>query len=71
MKQITISGKKYTVGDEYCVWWDTGTVNPNGGYMARILKIIPYTGPYDFIKCIFRLTSMSTSKGYTHMSIEG
>lgn len=58
------------VGDLYPVWWDTEDGRPAGQHMARILEILPYRGPFDFIKCIYRLHAPSTKKGRIDMSIE-
>ena len=58
------------VGDLYPVWWETNDVRPAGSHMARIIEILPYKGPFDFIKCIYRLTAPNTKRGWLDMAIE-
>ncbi len=70
MKEITIRGILYKVGDDYPVWWDTNDGRASGKHMARILEIKAYTGHYKFIKCIFKLTANTLSSSI-EMCIEG
>lgn len=58
------------VGDLYPVWWDTEDGMPGGQHKARIIEILPYKGPFKFIKCIYRLHAPHTKKGRLDMSIE-
>jgi hypothetical protein len=41
-----------------------------GPNVSTILEVRPYTGPYDFIACIFKLTAPNTRRGWMEMSIE-
>jgi hypothetical protein len=46
--------------------------NPSfpGEESHRVLAILPYTGPYEFISCILKLSSVKSGKGYIEMSWE-
>ena len=57
------------VGKYYHVWWNTGHTR-NGRNVAKVLEVLPYNGPFDFVLCIFRLEAEDTRRGWLGMSIE-
>lgn len=62
--------RKQWIGKTWPVWWDTNDCRPAGEHRGTILEVLPYTGRYDFIACIFRLSAPNNSKGWAEMSIE-
>lgn len=62
--------KKEWIGKKWSVWWDTNDGRPSGDHLATILDVLPYTGRYNFIACIFVLSAPNNMKGQTEMSIE-
>jgi len=62
--------KKEFVGKKWSVWWDTNDGRPGGDHLATILDVLPYTGRYNFIACVFVLSAPNNNSGQTKMSIE-
>lgn len=53
------------VGDRMRVWWAV-----NGGNVATVLAVLPYTGAYpQYADCVLRLTS-DTPRGWGEMSYD-
>lgn len=58
----------YNIGDTYPVWWNTGEPMVDGFYPATIIKVLPYTGKFDFT-AVLRLTAPGTKRGWLEMTV--
>lgn len=59
------------IGDDYPVWWDTNDGRPAGAHMAKVMGVLQYCGPLDFVKCILVLSAPNTRRGQVEMSFTG
>lgn len=61
--------KKFKIGADFPVWWNTNRPKVNGFYPARIIAIEPYRGKYpQWFTHVLTLEAPSTRNGATQMT---